>query len=450
MSPTKLQLAVVAAACILNAGLTVTSGIWLYRRARPNQQEQRSSRSPSNSSTSRLGLIANYSEVELQNEGGGDTSTNSVPSHYSSSIPMTPTTAYQSRRMAPPDHNPLGSHQRMHERDTMNIHDRDPVGVTPQEYQSRRIARNPLGSRQPIHAAPRERNTTNIHNGDPVVTTPRGPVDISSQPTSISAEFSLEGDGTITMELVPNATDDQRQITTIVLQSVERISGAVTVYAVYDPIRTPWTSDNLSGLVTLWTYDRHRRCENLVVDLPTDQLRPGLPTPSLIPLPPHQLKSIVWTGHHNQLSLFFSQRLPSSINTLLLRCEVSLNDCERLLYWGRNSLRKFEVDYIRMDVEDALSGHVGMEMHMNYLTSFSVFANCDIFRLFERWHYPRLRDLHIVNSKPQEQESEVEKYFLTISPLQLISIQLRCAMTEEEQDWLRVFGVRSADIRPYM
>ncbi|KAG5353554.1 hypothetical protein C0989_005526 [Termitomyces sp. Mn162] len=404
----KLKVAIVAAACVLNVGLLIASTIWLYQRnghcSFSNLEAE---------SNAEFGLNAGQNDRESQDEDDGSTETTISNSPDSRALILDD----QSHRDDFDSELEIGSLLAMTGSEAV-----DQPGL----YAGRRSLRS--HPHQTVEAAA----VNHIPNS----------VDIHNQSTPVSAKFHFEESYTIGMTLVAHASHDEQRKTAIVLQSLAQTGHALTVVAKYGAIT--WTRDNMSvflqGLVTLWTHDRHRRCQKLSVDLPIDG--PGLFTVThpVTPLLPQHLEAVAWKGHHNQFKLFFSQQLPPSLRTLILRCKVSLDDCERLLYSGRNSLRKFDVHYIGRGVEDVLEGQIEFTPSMNCLKSIRLAADWDIFRLFEYFHYPKLRELHITNTKPrlspQKTQFEVNRYFANIPRSELTSTQLYCAMTQEEKDWL--------------
>ncbi|KNZ74553.1 hypothetical protein J132_06507 [Termitomyces sp. J132] len=424
MSHFKLKVVIVAAACVLNAGLAIASSIWLYQHIYSHR---------SFSSNLEAGSDADYepktshSDAEPpQDEDGGSTETMFDPVDHSS-----------------PSRAPMVNDQ-SHEDDFDSKLETGSLLAMTGSYADRHSLRS--HPHQMAEAAAQEQATINdiIPNS----------VDIHIQPTPISAEFHFEGSYMIEMILVANASNDEQRNTAIVLESLAQTGHAFTVVAKYGALT--WTTDNMSvflgGLVTLWTHDHHRRCQELSVDLPTDETELLTAIRPLTPLLPQQLKAVAWKGHHNQFEVFFSQQLPPSLGTLILRCQVSLDDCERLLYSGRNSLRKFDVHYIGRGVEDVLQGQIENHASMDCLKSISLVADWDIFRMFEYFHYPKLRKLHITNSKPrldfQKGHFEVKRYFANILRSELTSTQLYCTMTQDEKDWLDKF--RGKDDAGYM
>ncbi|KAG5333764.1 hypothetical protein C0989_004888 [Termitomyces sp. Mn162] len=423
MSRVKLRVAIMATACVLNAGLAVASSIWLYRRI----FHYSSSSNLRADSDAKDELDAGHSESsESQAEHGVTTETGSHSSQSSSSRdpifddPESYRNNFDTEVAINSPHHMIG----------LNAVDRLPVSY------GNRISLRPH-ARQVMNATTEEQETVDNNL----------PVEIGDKRrTSISAELSFRANHTIHILLVFNATIEETQATETVLRSLIKKGRALTVFAIYGD--HPWTSDNLSvflrGLASLWSHDRHGRCQKLSVDLPINDLPPTA-TPGLLTLPstlllPQQLEALVWKGHHNQLHLFFSQHLPTSLRTLILHCKVSLHDCERLLYQGRDSLRKFNVHYIAYDAEDGLlnsnTGMLPLKTVMSRLESISLVADWDIFPLFEYFDYPTLRELHITNSKPRFKKFEIKRYFTNVLRSELTSTQLCCDMTQEGKHWL--------------
>ncbi|KAH0579441.1 hypothetical protein H2248_002303 [Termitomyces sp. 'cryptogamus'] len=408
-----------ATACVLNAGLAVASSIWLYRRI----FHYSSSSNLRANSDAKDELDAGPSESsESQAEGGVTTETGSHSSQsYFSRDPIFDDPEFY--------RNNFDTEVSLPPVIGLNTFDRHPVSY------GNRISLRPH-ARQVMHAASEKQESVDNNL----------PVDIGDERrTSMSAELSCVASHTIQMILVSNATIEERQATETVFQSLIKKGRAFTVFAIYGD--HSWTPDNLSvflrGLVSLWSHDHHGRCHKLSVDLPIEDLPSGatlglFTVPSTLLLP-QQLEAVVWRGHQNQFHLFFSRQLPPALRTLILRCQVSLHDCERLLYQGRDSLRKFDVHYIARDAEDLLDSSTGklpLKTVMSRLESINLVANWDIFPLFEYFNYPTLRELHITNSKPRFKKFEIKRYFTNVLRSELTSTQLCCDMTQEEKHWL--------------
>ncbi|KAG5350372.1 hypothetical protein C0989_011328 [Termitomyces sp. Mn162] len=430
MSRVKLRVAIMATACVLNAGLAVASSIWLYRRIF-HYPSSSNLRADSDEKDELDAGLSESSESQAEHGVTTETGSHSSQSSFSRDLIFDDTESYRNNfdtEVAISTLQPMIG---------FNAVNRHPVSY------GNRISLRPH-AHQVMNAATEEQETVDNNL----------PVDIGNEHrTSISAELSFVANHTIQMILVSNATIEESQATETVFQSLIKKGRAFTVFANYRD--HPWTPDNLSvflrGLASLWSHDRHGRCQKLSVNLPIKDLPSGA-TPGLFTVPstlllPQQLEAVVWRGHQNQFHLFFSQQLPPALRTLILRCKVSLHDCERLLYRGRDSLRKFDVHYIGHGAEDGLldssTGMLPLKTVMSRLESISLVANWDIFPLFEYFDYPTLRELHITNSKPRfkpkDSESEVKRYFTNVLRSKLTSTRLHCTMTQEEKDWLNRF-----------
>ncbi|KAH0582826.1 hypothetical protein J132_06569 [Termitomyces sp. J132] len=275
MSRFKLKVAIVAAACVLNAGLAIASSIWLYQHI----YGHRSSSSNLGAGSAEYELDASHSDAESQDEdgGSGETTVSNPPDFSFSRAPMLDDESHRDDFYSEPE---IGS--------LLAMTGSGAVDRPAFDADRRSLRSHP---HQMVEAATHERATiidNNIRNS----------VDINNRPT-VKFYFEPEGSYMIRMSLVAHASNDEQRGTAIVLRSLGQTGHALTVFSSYDPSTSEvaWTSYGLSiflqGFVTLWAHDRHRRCQKLSVDLPTHQSEILTVTPLPMPLLPQYLEAVV-------------------------------------------------------------------------------------------------------------------------------------------------------------
>ncbi|KAG6847618.1 hypothetical protein H0H93_007037 [Arthromyces matolae] len=213
-----------------------------------------------------------------------------------------------------------------------------------------------------------------------------------------------------------------------------------------------WSTSNLelltNSLRSIWPKIQSH-CE-LAVVLPTigGVVSPN-PTPNALPILPLQLEKLSWTGHRDQLDMFFGD--PSfpfwrNLTRLALECNgLTLDDCQSILYQGRHTLQHVEIRTIgrvnRSQILIPFVSHLGVikPIEMSNLESLDIesLANVDV--LFSNFVYPRI---HALTLQVKHSEFDVVKGCLKLlsrnatTPIRRWRLDLRGILDPLQVSWI--------------
>ncbi|KAG6835427.1 hypothetical protein H0H93_001564 [Arthromyces matolae] len=159
-------------------------------------------------------------------------------------------------------------------------------------------------------------------------------------------------------------------------------------------------------------------------------------SPALLPLHAFSnLRKLTWTGHRKHLLvswLPFTPTLLRTLTSLEIQCDISLQDCCHMLFYGEN-LKEFTVKIIQRDLATEpilgcfLPESTCTERPLEYLC---LVSDDDIGALLRPFHFPHLSriDFTIAHRTPSYYEWKIWKT--------LQSIELKGEFSFEEQSWI--------------
>ncbi|KAG6835125.1 hypothetical protein H0H93_004615 [Arthromyces matolae] len=169
-----------------------------------------------------------------------------------------------------------------------------------------------------------------------------------------------------------------------------------------------WSTSNLE-LLTNWLrfiWPKIQLQCDLTVVLPTigGVVSPN-PTPNALPILPLQLETLSWTGHRDQIEMFFGH-LPfhfwGNLAELTLHCNgLTLDDCQSILFQGQHTLQRVKIGTIaRVNRSQVLLPFVShpsvikpIVMHSLESLDIESLANVDV--LFSNFVYPQINALSL-------------------------------------------------------
>ncbi|KAG6834928.1 hypothetical protein H0H93_006295, partial [Arthromyces matolae] len=215
-----------------------------------------------------------------------------------------------------------------------------------------------------------------------------------------------------------------------------------------------WTFKNLQIFIEEWarfvkadTRSSSHRTRTLTVNLPTTPitenihdefaLKNSIQTLDLLPM---DLEVLSWTGHRKQLSLFLGQGRPfKQLERLTLRCRISLHEFKFLLSRGQETLRVVDIcTLIDSDPSSHDQGDVveGAELCAMKSLKFLALESEVPFRLLcdtiNSFTFPTLREMDIMS-----EGDFTQSFFTDFTGDNLRKFKIHCAMSEEDQKWLR-------------
>ncbi|KAH0589710.1 hypothetical protein H2248_005431 [Termitomyces sp. 'cryptogamus'] len=131
-----------------------------------------------------------------------------------------------------------------------------------------------------------------------------------------------------------------------------------------------WSSANLhrlqTGLGRLATDDQHQRCTALSVQLPTTGEISSADNPPAGSFLLPAVTKLTWQSHRNQLSLMVDATHTPRLTHLTLHCDISMEDCKRLLQIFAPTVKAIELHRIVDTNNNVLAsnplGHTQVEM----------------------------------------------------------------------------------------
>ncbi|KAF8069202.1 hypothetical protein FPV67DRAFT_1669219 [Lyophyllum atratum] len=182
------------------------------------------------------------------------------------------------------------------------------------------------------------------------------------------------------------------------------------------------------------------RWEDLTIRLPNvdllyDSNRYRLPESDL-----GKLHHLNWTGHRQQLAtswLPFSPSILKSLTNLVITCEVSFDDCSRLLLYGEQ-VKNFELHSIQPNVDPVLYFlRKPLEFHpkdrkRRCLESLTLSSSQDVVPLLRLFKFPALRNI-IFNLFCTTNFILLPNDFWT----SLETVILRCDLSDEDSIWIQ-------------
>ncbi|KAG6918890.1 hypothetical protein DXG01_010954 [Tephrocybe rancida] len=210
----------------------------------------------------------------------------------------------------------------------------------------------------------------------------------------------------------------------------------------------------MKELVTLWGADVSKRCRTLNVVLPTHAPENSEITPLRIhgdawELPKH-LRTLSWTGHREQLRLFFCG--PFHLTHLTLHCKLSMADCTAILRKGEATVIHLKIDNIaeadqRAMLPDATTAG-DRPIVMQELISLTLVSDPDISHMLSTIKFRELRgiDFAVLAFEPQ-----IKDCFATFDSNDLARIVRAKFITQREVDtnlksWMSSVFTPGADI----
>ncbi|KAF8069200.1 hypothetical protein FPV67DRAFT_1110013 [Lyophyllum atratum] len=188
-----------------------------------------------------------------------------------------------------------------------------------------------------------------------------------------------------------------------------------------------------------------QRWRKMTILLPTVELPPGAVRQIVVALP--HLESLIWQGHRQQLpqwSFFNEVSSRSSVSTLpsltslILRCDISIEDCAFLLLQA-TSVTHFEIHTLR-DVDPVLpkaSFGILLGHHPRpYLETLIISSSCtaSIGPMLDHFDFPRLQK---INFDLSGYAPNFDAGFSTIYWRNLNEVRLRCDMTTDTSHLIR-------------
>ncbi|KAG6848351.1 hypothetical protein H0H93_000933 [Arthromyces matolae] len=144
----------------------------------------------------------------------------------------------------------------------------------------------------------------------------------------------------------------------------------------------------------------------LHISLPDDELPYDMSSPLLLPLDSFSnLRTLTWKGHRKQLIaswLPFTPTLLRTLTTLEIQCDLSLQDCCHMLFYGEN-LKEFTARIIQRDLStEQMLGFVPPEASYTTrpLEYLCLVSDDDITPLFRPFNFPALRRIDFTLAHP--------------------------------------------------
>ncbi|KAG6860946.1 hypothetical protein C0995_005776 [Termitomyces sp. Mi166 len=182
---------------------------------------------------------------------------------------------------------------------------------------------------------------------------------------------------------------------------------------------------------------------DLQIYLPHQALPYDPPPTPIIPLDTlTNLRHLTWFGHRNQLCRSWLPLVPSimqSLYTLDLNCELSIEDCSRILLHG-NRLKHFIIDAIERNVDQVLtnclrspSKYRSGEHERPHLEFLKIKSSVGIDPLLHPFYFPSLKSINLILSYPTKLK--------TLPPAfewkNMEQVTLICDILEEESEWIK-------------
>ncbi|KAG6809719.1 hypothetical protein H0H93_015564, partial [Arthromyces matolae] len=183
------------------------------------------------------------------------------------------------------------------------------------------------------------------------------------------------------------------------------------VHAHYDPAKWPdlKTAFQRLGEVLAFLGEEEIPFEQwgyLEISLPDVELPYDMSAPPLLPLDSFSnLRTLIWEGHRKQLIaswLPFTPTLLRNLTTLEIQCDISLQDCCHMLFYGEN-LKEFTARIIQRDLStEQMLGFVPPEASYTTrpLEYLCLVSDDDITPLLHPFSFPSLRRIHFSLAHP--------------------------------------------------